>query len=136
MKKSLAAANPDAYMSSLRGWQRTRAEALRSTVCESATLVETVKWGHLVYFSNGPLLLIRAEKTRILFGFWRGQRLQALEKRLKSGGKYEMATLELREDTKISAAMVRRLTKDAVALNKVLGDPTRVTAPSRAPTAT
>ena len=34
--------------------------------------------GALVYFSNGPVLLIRAEDERVLFGFWRGQRLASL----------------------------------------------------------
>lgn len=126
MKKTTAAANPDAYVSSLRGWQRTCVETLRACVRESAPLEEEVKWGHLVYFSHGPVLLIRAEQTRVLFGFWRGQRLQAIEKRLKAGGKYEMATLEVLEDTKITKAAVRRLTREAVALNKALGDPTDV----------
>jgi hypothetical protein len=43
---------------------------------------------------------------------------------LKRGGKYEMATLELREGMAIDLATVRRLTKEAVALNGKLGDPT------------
>jgi len=67
-----------------------------------------VKWGHLVYLSNGPVLLIRAEENRVLFGFWRGQRLSAIEPRLKRGGKYEMATLELREGMTINPATARR----------------------------
>lgn len=132
MKKSTLAANPDAYVSSLRGWQLTCVESLRSSVRESAALDETVKWGHLVYFSNGPVLLIRAEGARVLFGFWRGQRLRAIESRLKPGGKYEMATLELGVDTKVSHAMVRRLTTEAVALNETLGDPTQVATSTRA----
>lgn len=88
-----------------------------------------MKWGHLVYFSNGPVLLIRADEERVLFGFWRGQRLRSIEDRLKPGGKYEMATLELREGTTLSAAVVRRLTKEAVALNNALGDPTQSARP-------
>ena len=128
MKKSVPAANPDAYLASLAGWQRTCVETLRSTVRESAALEETIKWGNLVYLSNGPVLLIRAEESRVLFGFWRGQRMRAIEKRLKPGGKYEMASLELRDDTSVSRAVVRRLTKEAVALNKALGDPTHAAA--------
>ena len=124
MKKSAPAASPDAYLSSLAGWQRTCVETLRSIVRENASLEETIKWGHIVYFCNGPVLLIRAEESRVLFGFWRGQRLRAIEKRLKPGGKYEMATLEVREDTSISPVTIRRLTNGAVALNKTLGDPT------------
>ncbi len=123
MKKSIPAANPHAYVASLEGWQLRCVEHLRATVRASSKLDEVVKWGHLVYLSNGPVLLIRAEAHRVLFGFWRGQRLRAIEERLKPGGKYEMATLELDENRAIDSATVRRLTKAAVALNAALGNP-------------
>jgi hypothetical protein len=132
MKASALAANPDVYVASLEGWQRDCVEHLRAAVRATAPLEEVVKWRHLVYFSNGPVLLIRAEETRVLFGFWRGQRLQVLEPRLKAGGKYEMAALELREGTAISAARVQRLVREAVALNAALGDPTKEVLPARA----
>lgn len=77
-----------------------------------------------MYLSNGPILLIRAEASRVLFGFWRGQRLTGIEPRLKPGGKYEMATMEIRDGTPVEPATVRRLAKEAVALNKKAGDPT------------
>ena len=109
----------------LNGWQRRCVEALRATVRTSTALEEVVKWGHLVYLSNGPVLLIRAEDHRVLFGFWRGQQLRAVEARLKPGGKYEMATLVLDEATAIDPATVRRLVKEAVALNASLGNPTQ-----------
>jgi hypothetical protein len=123
------AASPDAYVEALEGWRRTTVEMLRSTVRDAATLEEVVKWGHLVYVANGPVLLIRAEQDRVLFGLWRGQRLRAVEPRLKPGGKYEMATLELREGMTVKPATVRRLTRQAVALNDTLGDPTRAVIP-------
>jgi hypothetical protein len=123
MKKMKPAAGPDAYVNALDGWRLNIVEALRSTVRAAAVLEEVVKWGHLVYFANGPVLLIRAEDGRVLFGFWRGQRLTAIEPRLKRGGKYEMATLELREGITIKPATVRRLTREAVALDMKLGDP-------------
>lgn len=123
MKKSIPAANPDVYVASLEGWQLRCVEHLRAAVRASSKLEEVVKWGHLVYLSNGPVLLIRAEAHRVLFGFWRGQRLRAIEERLKPGGKYEMATVELHEDMTVDSATVRRLTKAAVALNAALGNP-------------
>jgi hypothetical protein len=129
MKKSPPAANPDAYVAALSGWQRVCVEGLRKAVRSAAELEEVVKWGHLVCLSNGPVLLIRAEESRVLFGFWRGQRLRAIEPRLKPGGKYEMATLELREGMAISSATVRRLTKEAVALNESVGNPTLIVMP-------
>ena len=126
MRKTPPAANPDAYVDALKGWRRECVEELRAAVRKAAALEEVIKWGHLVYFSNGPVLLIRAEDERVLFGFWRGQRLQEIEPRLKGGGKYEMATVELREGMSIKPAVARRLAKEAVALNKSIGDPTKL----------
>ena len=74
MKIAAPAANPDAYVASLEGWQRQCVESLREAVRASARLEEVVKWGHLVYLSNGPVLLIRAEEKRVLFGAWPGRR--------------------------------------------------------------
>jgi hypothetical protein len=101
-------------------------EQLRKAVRGAARLDEVVKWGHLVYIGNGPVLLIRAEEERVLLGFWRGQRLRELEPRLRPGGKYEMASVELREGDTVTSATVRRLTAAAAALNEEEGDPTRV----------
>ena len=126
MKKSAPAANPDAYVAALSGWQRTCVETLRSAVRAGAPLDEAIKWGHLVYLSNGPMLLIRAEEERVLFGFWRGKRLRHLDSRLKPGGKYEMATIELRAGDSVDPATASRLAQEAVALNATLGDPTDV----------
>ena len=123
MKKMTSASSPDAYVEALDGWRRKIVETLRSAVRTEAGLEEAVKWGHLVYLANGPVLLIRAEESRVLFGFWQGQRLTAIEPRLKRGGKYEMATLELREGMTIAPATGRRLIREAVALNRKCGDP-------------
>jgi hypothetical protein len=129
MRKVMPAVSPDAYVEALVGWRREIVEVLRSTVRAASALEEVVKWGHLVYLANGPVLLIRAEEDRVLLGFWRGQRLGTVEPRLEPGGKYEMATLELREGMTVKPATVRRLTREAVALNKTLGDPTRAAKP-------
>jgi hypothetical protein len=126
MKKSPAAADPDAYVAALGGWQRECVESLRKSVLSKSELDEGIKWGHLVYYANGPVLLIRAEEARVLFGFWRGQRLREIEPRLKPGGKYEMATLELRKGDPVTPKVVRQLVKEAVALNQKLGDPTDI----------
>lgn len=128
-RKLTPASSPDEYVTGLSGWQRALVESLRTTVTATGGLEEAVKWGHLVYASNGPVLLIRAEEQRVLFGFWRGQRLQGIELRLKSGGKYEMATLELREGMTATRSVVRRLTQEAIRLNKSLGDPRQAAKP-------
>jgi hypothetical protein len=124
MQKSIPAASPDAYVAALDGWQQRYVQALRAAVMQDGALREQIKWGHLVYFSNGPALLIRAEAQRVLFGFWRGQRLCTIEPRLQPAGKYEMATLVLEEGTPLERATVLALVSQAVALNAAIGDPT------------
>ena len=130
MKKTVPAANPDAYVAALSDWRRACVEELRAAVRTVRGLKETIKWGHLVYLAEGPVLLIRAEDERVLVGYWRGQRLRTIEPRLRPGGKYEMATAELREGDAIAPAVVRRLTREAVRLDGALGDPTAA-APKR-----
>lgn len=126
MTKMEGAESPDAYVSALTGWQRVLVEGIRATVRKSTRLEEVIQWGNLVYLSNGPALLIRVEAERVLFGFWRGQQMRDIEPRLKPGGQYEMATVELREGDEIAPATVRRLVKKAMRLNAALGDPTRI----------
>jgi hypothetical protein len=126
MKKSVPAPNPDAYVTALKGWQRATVEKLRQAVLSCGGVDEVIKWGHLVYLSNGPALLIRAEEHRVIFGFWRGQRLMTIDRRLKAGGKYEMASIELRDGDEVSTRTARRLVHQAVALNETLGNPTQL----------
>src|SRR5215510_7148277 len=109
MMKSPPAASPDAYVEGLSGWRRALVETLRGSVRAAGKLEERIKWGHLVYSSNGPVLLIRAEEKRVLFGFWRGKRLRGLDARLKASGKYEMATIALAEGDELGAAEAKRL---------------------------
>jgi len=126
MKKMAAAASPAAYVAALHSWRRDVVKGLRAAVRAVPGLEETIKWGNIVYLATGPVLMIRAEEQRVLLGYWRGKRLRTIEPRLKPGGKYEMATLELREGDTVSPATVRRLTKEAVRLDRSLGDPTAV----------
>jgi len=130
MKKSIPAESPDAYVEALTGWRRTLVEGLRKAVRSAGGLEERIKWGNLVYFSNGPVLLIRAEEDRVLFGFWRGKRLRELDDRLKPSGKYELANIVLREGDAITPVRAKALVQAAVALNGTLGDPTSL--PTRA----
>ena len=69
MRKETPAADPDAYVAALSGWQARAVEGLRAAVRSGAAFEETIKWGHLVYFANGPAMLIRAESERVLLGF-------------------------------------------------------------------
>jgi hypothetical protein len=126
MKKTTPPSSPDAYVASLGAWQKKIVSDLRSAVLSNGKLEEKIKWGHLVYFSHGPVFLIRAENQRVLFGFWRGQRLQHLESHLKPGGKYEMATMTLTEDSTVGDFDVSLLIQEGIRLNQLWGDPTKI----------
>lgn len=118
------ATTPADYLAELDGWRRAYAAALHEAVMEAVPALDArIKWGHIVYFMNGPVLLVRAEPARVLLGLWRGQRLRHIEPRLRPGGKFEMATLELKEGTALERATVMALAQEAARLNEVLGNP-------------
>lgn len=123
LKGAPVAADPDAYVRALRGWKKTVVAELRAAVTGVANFEQVIKWGHIVMFSNGPVLLIRAEEERVLFGFWRGKRLLDIEPRLKASGKYELANQVFRKGDQVDATVAARLAKEAVALNRKLGNP-------------
>ena len=121
------ATDPDEYIACLSGWQQRCAQALRGVVRRAAPeLDERLKWGHIVYFAHGPVLLIRAEPSRVLFGFWQGQRLRHIEPRLRPGGKYQMATLELKEGTPFLQETAIRLVSEAAQPSRSAGRSTNV----------
>ena len=130
MPMSTPAQSPDAYVALQQGWVRECVEHLRASVRSVKGLEETLKWGHLVYVGEGPVLLIRAETQRVLLGFWRGQRLLEIEPGLKPGGKYEMATLHIAAAPYPTAARVKTLVRRAIQLNQELGNPQHAAGPS------
>lgn len=119
------AASPDAYVRGLRGWRQDVVRALREAVKGAADFDEAIKWGHLVYCSNGPAVLIRAEEERVLFGFWRGKRMTKIESRLKPSGKFELANQVFCRGDAVDAIVAAQLAKQAALLNRRLGDPTK-----------
>lgn len=125
MRRQAPAESPEAYVEALSGWRRDIVEALRSATLAAGDPEARIKWGHIVCFSNGPVLLIRAEEARVLFGFWRGKRLRHIEPRLRPGGKYELATMTLLEGDTVDAARAEKLVREAVRLNNEVGDPTK-----------
>src|SRR5262245_15736169 len=109
MKKVAPPESADAYVSVLRGWRRSAADALRGAVLKTKLFEEKVKWGHLVYFAKGPALLIRVEDERVIFGFWRGKRLREIAPEIEIGGKYEMGRLIYTRGDVVDAALAKRL---------------------------
>lgn len=121
-----AAANPDAFVAELSGWQADLVNKLRAAVNSAAPFDEIIKWGNLVFVHNGPCILIHVEDARVLLGFWRGKRLTALEPRIKPSGKYELGNIVFGQGEGIDAAIVENLAREAARLNRDLGDPTAI----------
>ncbi|MBX9708835.1 MAG: DUF1801 domain-containing protein [Caulobacteraceae bacterium] len=127
MERVKPSLTPDAYAASFGDWRGEELRRLHAAVLAVEGVEEVIKWGHLVYLSNGPVALIRAEGKRVLFGLWRGQRLREVEPRLKPGGQFEMASIGLAEGETLDPAVVTALVRAGVALNAELGDPTKAT---------
>ena len=119
-----AAASPDAFVEELSGWRRELVERLRAAVNAGAAFDELIKWGNLVFTHRGLSILIHVEDHRVVFGFFRGKRLTALEPRIRPSGKYELGNIVFFEGDDIESAQVERLAREAARLNGELGDPT------------
>ena len=119
-----AAANPDAFVEELSGWRRELVEMLRAAVNAGAEFGEIIKWGNLVFVHGGLCVVIHVEDHRVVFGFFRGKRLTALEPRIRPSGKYELGNIVFFEGDDIESAQVERLAREAARLNGELGDPT------------
>lgn len=123
MASGPVAANPDAYVEALSGWQRERVEMLRAAIHAGGAFDESIKWTNLLFSAKGQCLVIRAEEDRLLLAMFRGKRLVHLDPRIKASGKYELANLVMTAETKVEGALVTRIAAEAARLNAELGDP-------------
>jgi hypothetical protein len=115
----------DDYLDSLAPLQRELAAALRQLVRTAAPqATEAFKWSQPVYEQNGPLCWIKAHKAHVSFGFWRGRQLPSADGVLEGTG-VKMAHIKLRSADDLQPATLKKLVREAVALNAERGDPTR-----------
>ena len=85
---------------------------------------EAIKWAQPVYTLNGPFAYIKAFKTSVNFGFWRGVELTDPKGLLVgSGGK--MRHVKLTELSDIDDDALTRFIHQAMRLNLEKGDPTK-----------
>lgn len=119
------AANPDAYVEALSGWQRERVEMLRAAIHAGGAFDECIKWTNLLFSAGGQCLVIRAEESRVLLSIFRGKRLVHLDPRIKPSGKYELANLVTTAEIEVDPAHITRIAAEARRLNAELGDPAK-----------
>ena len=120
----MAAKTVDEYVAGLAGWQAEAVTAIRQLVREAApTATEAYKWAQPVYEKNGPFAWIKAYNSYINFGFWRGSQLTD-PKSLLLGDGDRMRHVKITSLADLNAPALKRFVKEAVKLNRELGNPT------------
>jgi hypothetical protein len=118
-------ATVDAYVAGLGDWRGEIMSAVRHLIREAAPdATESIKWGQPVYELNGPFAYMKAFKSQVNFGFWRGAEMVDPKGFLKGTGN-RMRHVELRSLADIDATILQSMVRTAVALNHAKGDPTQ-----------
>ena len=117
----------DGYVAGLTGWQAEVVQQLRQLVREAApAATESIKWAQPVYEVNGPFCYIRAFKSHVNLGFWRGAELADPEHLIQTGGE-KMGHVRVADPGDVKPDAFKDLVRAAVQLNLVKGDPTKRT---------
>ncbi len=113
------------YIASLSDWRRDVVAQLCALVEKAAPQASgSIKWAQPVYEDHGPFCYVRAFKSHVNLGFWRGADLTDPKHRLQSGGQ-RMAHIKVTGPKDVDAAGFTKLVKTAVQLNRTLGNPTK-----------
>lgn len=120
----MAAKTVDEYAAGLEGWQAEAIIAIRQIVREAApNASESIKWAQPVYEENGPFAWIKAYKSYVNFGFWRGSQLTD-PKGLLQGDGDRMRHVKIASLSDVNKPALKRFVKEAARLNREKGNPT------------
>jgi hypothetical protein len=115
----------DAYIAGLDGWKAEVASRVREIVLAAAPeAVESIKWAQPVYETNGPFCYMKAFKTSVNFGFWRGVELEDPVGLLQGTGE-KMRHVKLTGIDDVDEVALAGFVRQAVQLNLAKGDPTK-----------
>jgi len=121
----MAEKSVDGYIAGLEPWQAEIARRVRGIVLQAAPEArEAIKWAQPVYEIDGPFAYIKAFKSAVNFGFWRGAELDDPKQVLQGSGA-RMRHLQLHTVDDIDAELLAGMVRQAVALNREQGDPTK-----------
>lgn len=118
-----AYSGPDEWLADAEAGQQAIISDLRAAISRAADFDQSIKYGNLFFERNGPAILIRHEPDRLIVGLFRGKRMLEIEPALEPSGKYELASVVLRDGETIAGAVMERLAREAARLNDELGDP-------------
>jgi hypothetical protein len=115
----------DEYVNGLRPEQAEIVAALRDLVRGAAPkATESIKWAQPVYESDGPVIFIKAHKSHVNIGFWRGAEMDDPEGLLQGDGD-RMRHVKIASFKDIHKKALQSFVRQAVRLNAQRGDPTR-----------
>jgi hypothetical protein len=117
--------NVDQYVASLPADHAAIVNELRGVVKKAAPkATESFKWAQPVYEHNGPMIWIRAYKSYVNIGFWRGAEMQDKYGLLVGEGE-RMKHVRLMTSKDIKKGALTDYVRQAVKLNDAKGDPTK-----------
>ena len=115
----------DGYIAGLEGWKGEIVSRVRQIVLKAAPgAKESIKWAQPVYESSGPFAYIKAFKSAVNLGFWRGADLEDPNGLLQGSGN-KMRHIKLTSVADVDEKALAGLVSQAVELNRVKGDPTK-----------
>jgi hypothetical protein len=121
----MAVKTVDEYILGLDEWQAEIVSGVRKIIFKAAPdATESVKWAQPVYESNGPFAYIKAFKTNVNFGFWRGVDIPDPEGLLQGTGE-KMRHVKLTTLEDIHEEKFGEFVRQAIELNETKGDPTK-----------
>ena len=121
----MAAKSVDEYAASFPGWQAEAINSIRQIIREAAPKAsESIKWAQPVWEENGPMMWLKAYKTYVNLGFWRGVELTDPKGLLEGTGDL-MRHVKINSLEDLNKPAITKFAKQAAKLNREKGDPTR-----------
>jgi hypothetical protein len=121
----MAGKTVDGYIASLAGWQAEVVSRVRDLVRAAAPEAkESIKWAQPVFEQDGPFAYVKSFKHSVNFGFWRGAELDDPHGLLQGTGE-KMRHIKLAGVDDIREEALAGFVRQAVALNRAKGDPTK-----------
>ena len=115
----------DGYVAAIPAPLGEVAAALREAVRTAAPEAkESIKWAQPVYEAGGPFAALKAYPRWVTLTFWRGAALDDPSGRLTGDGD-RMRHARFASVDDVRATPVADLVRQAVELNRTLGDPTK-----------
>ena len=115
----------DAYVAQLEIWQAEIVSEVRKIILAAVPKAEeAIKWAQPVYSVNGPFAYIKAFKSSVNFGFWRGVDIDDPGGLLQGSGE-KMRHVKLTNLDDVDQQAFTNFVQQAVKLNLNKGDPTK-----------